>query len=132
MSKTVNIGSKTITVTQLVVAIVVGVFALGGGFWGMLEAEDRWNQQPSCAELTLKNIQLKENMLAGFKQMHYQQNVRFEEGRLHRLNDELVKARVRLSQDPRNQVYQQEVNYLMQEIQKTKSNLEKLHKERAQ
>jgi flagellar basal body-associated protein FliL len=132
MAKTISIGSKTITVTQLVIAIVLGAFALGGGFFGMLKAEDRWNQKSSCYENALKATKIEEDMIAGFQQMYYQQNVRFEENRLTQLYDELGKVKVKLDRDPNNVVYQQEFQYLMEEIDKVKNNLQKLHEERAQ
>lgn len=132
MAKTISIGSKTITVTQLVVAIVLAVGALGGGFWSILKAEDRWNQKANCYENALKTEKLKENTLAGFKQMYYQQDVKFEEQRLTDLYDDLVEAEAALAADPNNGAKQQKVNYLREEIKKTKSKLQKLHDERVQ
>ena len=82
MTKQISIGSKSITVTQLIIAIVMGVFALGGGFFGILKAEDRWNQTSNCYENALNTVQLEKNVTAGMKQMFYQQNVKFEEQRL--------------------------------------------------
>jgi len=130
MTKQITIGSKTITVTQLVISIVIGVLALGGGFFGMLKAEDRWNQTSNCYENALKSTELEKDMIAGFSQMIYQQNVKFEEQRLTTLYDELVKAEKDLSADPNNAAKQQRVNYLRNEINKTKSGLQFLHEKK--
>jgi len=131
MTKQITIGSKSVTVTQLVVAIVIGALALGGGFFGMLKAEDRWNQKSNCYENALVSTELEKDMVAGFSQMIYQQNVKFEEQRLTTLYDELVRAEKDLSADPSNQAKQQRVRYLRDEINKTKSGLQTLHEKKA-
>jgi hypothetical protein len=127
MAKTISIGSKSITVTQLIVAIVLGVFALGGGFFGILEAEDRWNQTANCYENALKTVHLEETLTAGMKQMFYQQNVKFEEQRLTTLNDQLTQAKLALQKNPRDQNLRDRVNYLQNEIIRVRSGLQKLH-----
>jgi uncharacterized small protein (DUF1192 family) len=132
MAKTITIGSKSITVTQLVVAIVLAVGAILGGFFGILKAEDRWNQKSNCYENALNTATLKKDMLAGFQQMYYQRDVKFEQERLTRLYDELRRAEGELSQRPNDPRLRQRINYLMQEIQRTKNNLQKLHEKKVQ
>jgi hypothetical protein len=127
MPKQISIAGKTITLTQLVVAGVLCVFALAGGFFGILQAEDRWNQRFSCQQNAQKTIQLEEDFTAGLQQMIYQQNVRFEEQRLTTLYDQLGEAKVNLARDPNNQVLRDRVNYLIQEIQRVKNSLKQLH-----
>jgi hypothetical protein len=132
MTKQINLGSKTVSVTQLVVAIILAVFALGGGTFGLLKAEDRWNQRPDCSENALKAVQLEKNMLAGFKQMYYQQNVLFTENRLQLLYDELGKAKMDAGREPNNPAHRERIRYLVREIEKVKAKLQKLHLERVE
>jgi hypothetical protein len=130
MTKQITIGSKSITITQLVVSIVIGVFALGGGFWGMLKAEDRWNQTSNCYENALKTVHLEETVTAGMQQMFYQQNVKFEEQRLITLNDQLTQAQIEYQKNSNSQYHKDRVIYLQNEINRVRSNLQKLHEKK--
>ena len=130
MTKQITIGSKSITITQLVVAIVIGIFALGGGFFGILEAEDRWNQTSNCYENALNTVTLEKTVTAGMQQMFYQQNVKFEEQRLITLHDQLTQAQIDYQRNPNNKYYKDRVIYLQNEINKVRSNLQRLHEKR--
>lgn len=118
--KTLSVAGKTVTLTQLIVAGMLCVFALAGGFFGILQAEDRWNQG-------LRVIQLEDDMLAGFKQMYQQQNIRFEEQRIDTLYDQLVNVKAKLAADPNNSSLIEQVRYLQIEINKARARLQKLH-----
>lgn len=130
MPKQISVAGKTITVTQLIVAGVLCVFALAGGFFGILQAEDRWNQRFSCEQNASKSEQLEKDFTAGLQQLIYQQNVRFEEQRLSALYDQLGQAKADLARDPSNQVLRDRVYYLIDQINKTKENLKQLHEKR--
>jgi predicted transcriptional regulator len=130
MTKQIAIGNKSVTMTQLVIAIIIGAFALGGGFFGMLKAEDRWNQTANCYENALKTVHLEETMTAGMQQMFYQQNVKFEEQRLTTLHDQLTQAQIEYQKNPNSQYHKDRVIYLQGEINRVKSNLQKLHEEK--
>lgn len=127
MPKQISVAGKTITLTQLIVAGVLAIFALAGGFFGILQAEDRWNQRANCTQNAIKAEELEKDFTAGFKQMIYQQNVRFEEQRMQTLYDQLAEAKVRLAKDPNNQVLRDRVHYLIDQIEKTKESLKNLH-----
>ena len=130
VAKRVCIGSKSITVTQLAVSIVIVVFALVGGFFGILAAEDRWNQKPACETNAQKSAQLEQEFTAGMTQLFYQQNVRFEEQRVTMLYDQLAEAKTRQARAPNDPIIRDRVIYLQGEIQKAKENLQKLHEEK--
>lgn len=130
MPKQISVAGKTITLAQLIVAAVLAVFALAGGFFGILQAEDRWNQRFNCQQNAQKSDQLEKDFTAGLQQMIYQQNVRFEEQRLTTLYDQLGEAKAQLARDPGNQVLRDRVNYLIEQIEKTKQGLQRLHQER--
>ena len=127
MPKQISIAGKTITLTQLIVTAVLAVFALAGGFFGILQAEDRWNQRFSCIQNAQKAVQLEEDFTAGLQQMIYQQNVRFEEQRMQTLYDQLAEAKMELGKDPNNQLLRDRVYYLIDQIEKTKESLKSLH-----
>ena len=128
--KTISVAGKSVTITQLVVAIVVAVFAIGGSLFGILQAEDRWNQRFSCIQNAERSDQLEKDFTAGLQQMFYQQNVRFEEQRLQSLYDQLGEAKAQLARDPNNQVLRDRVYYLIDQLEKAKQGLKELHEKR--
>lgn len=47
---TCQIGNKIFQLWQVIAGVISGVLLLVGSAWGVLEAEDRWNQIPICTE----------------------------------------------------------------------------------
>jgi flagellar basal body-associated protein FliL len=130
MPKQISVAGKTITLTQLIVAIVLAGFALAGGFFGILQADDRWNQRPDCVQNAIKAAEIEKDFTAGMQQMFYQQNVRFEEQRLSTLYDQLTEAKANLARNPNDPYLRDRVNYLIEQIRETKKNLKELHQKK--
>ncbi|GAH02349.1 unnamed protein product, partial [marine sediment metagenome] len=98
-----KIKDQEVTRFQLFISSLLVVIALFGGWWGLTEAEDRWNQIAGCETNKTGIVDLETDMLAGFQQIYKAQDVKYSQKRIQDLYDQLVQAERDLAHDPNNQ-----------------------------
>ena len=121
-----KIGDKVIPGLHLGIAALVVIAGLIGGWWLMVEAEGRWNQDPECVANKTAVVELEEDVLAGFKQFRKETAISNSTERIQWLYDQLIMAESELARNPNNPTLKDKVRYLRIQLQQEQQKLDKL------
>jgi len=111
------------------VTCVTAALCIVGGLWGVLKAEDRWNQKSDVKENQVKILKVEEDMIAGMEQFAKERDIVFQEQRLQTLYDTLIQANINKERYPNDLEARERVNEIKEEIQRTKKIIEELRKD---
>lgn len=96
-------------------SLIAAAFVLFGGYWALLQAEDRWNQAQDIA-----------NIYSSLKNYQSDLEIMFLEKQLKDLNSELFYLKINIKEKPNIDEFQERLQFLEGEIYRTKRMIEKM------